>query len=174
MYSYRPPKSSVWGHLLRKIPAERAKTLFSQFLAAAVAEYKFTSASLAINDPSGEIVPRYELLVGPSRDGRFSALTLEQSEKCIDELIRDETSAGDASRFALAQSFQVTKWRVDGQEAPTQSSLIIHYGQLPCLSTFLQFETVEQFQSVQKVLAELGLCKLNEKHLKPMKIPKTK
>jgi hypothetical protein len=175
MYSYRPPKSSVWGHLLRRMPAERAKTLFSQFLATAVAEYKFTSASLGINDPTGEIVPRYELVVGtPSQDGRFNALTLEQSEKCIDELIRDEKSAGDASRFALAQSFQVTKWRVNGQEASTQSSLIIHYGQLPCLSTFLQFETVEQFQSVQKVLAELGLCKLNEKHLKPMKIPKTK
>src|SRR4029453_4765521 len=123
-----------------------------------------------------EIVPRYERLVGtPSRDGRFDALTLEQSERCIDELIRDETSvAGAASRFSLAQSFQVTKWRIDGQEAPTQSSLIIHYGQLPCLSTFLQFETVEEFQSVQKVLAELGLCKLNEKHLNPMKKQKKK
>ena len=63
MYSYRPPKSSVWGHLLRKMPAERAKTLFRQFLATAVAEYKFTSASLGINDSSGEIVPRYERLV---------------------------------------------------------------------------------------------------------------
>jgi hypothetical protein len=158
------------------MPAERAKTLFRQFLATAVAEYKFTSASLAIDDPSGEIVPRYERLIGTSsRGGRFDALTLEQSESCIDELMRDETSvAGAASRFSLAQSFQVTKWRIDGKEQPTQSSLIIHYGQLPCLSTFLQFETVEQFQSVQKVLAELGLCKLNGKHLKPMKIPKTK
>nr|AIA15873.1 Unknown Function [uncultured bacterium] len=137
------------------MPAERANTLFRQFLATAVAEYKFTSANLGINDPSGEIVARYERLVGtPSRNGRFDAMTLEQSERCIDELIRDETSvAGAASRFSLAQSFQVTKWRIDGQEASTQSSLIIHYGQLPCLSTFLQFESVEEFESVQKVLA---------------------
>ena len=85
-----------------------------------------------------------------------------------------QSVAGAASRFSLAQSFQVTQWRIDGQEAPTQSSLIIQYGQLPCLSTFLLVETVEEFQSVQKVLAELGLCKLNEKHLKRMKIPKTK
>jgi hypothetical protein len=74
------------------MPAERAKTLFRQFLATAVAEYKFTSASLGINDPSGEIVPRYERLVGtPSQGGRFDVLTLEQSERCLDGLIRDET-----------------------------------------------------------------------------------
>ena len=176
MFRYMPPKSSVWGHLLRKMPAERAKTRFDQFLATAVAEHKFTGASLAINDPAGEILSRYERVVGtPSRNARFDALTLEQSERCIDELIRDEASAPDAaSRFILAQSFEVTKWRVDGEETPTRSVLSIHYGQLPCLMTIFQFETVEQFQSVQRVLADIGLCKLNEKHLKPMKITKTK
>jgi len=176
MFHYKPPKSSVWGHLLRKMPAERAKTRFGQFLATAVAEYKFTGASLAIDDPSGQIVPRYERLVGtPSRNGRFDALTLEQSDRCIDELIRDEASAAEAaSGFILAQSFEVTKWRVDGKEAPTQSSLGIHYGQLPCLMTIFQFETVEQFRSIQRVLADIGLCKLNEKHLKPMTITKAK
>jgi hypothetical protein len=176
MFRYKPPKSSVWGHLLRKMPAERAKARFGEFLATAVAEYKFTGASLAIHDPSGQIVPRYERLIGtPSRAARFDALTLEQSDRCIDELIRDEASAADAaSGFFLAQFFDVTKWRIEGEEAPTQSSLGIHYGQVPCLMTRLQFETVEQFQSVQRVLAEIGLCKLNEKHLKPMKITQTK
>ena len=158
------------------MPAERAKRLFDQFLAAAVAEHKFSSASLTIHDSSGRIVPRYERLVGTlSRNGRFDALTLEQSEKCIRELIKDEASdAGAAGRFNLAQSFEVTKWRVGGQEAPTRSLLAMHYGQLPCLTTFLQFESVEQFESVRRVLADIGLCKLNEKHLKPMKAGKTR
>jgi hypothetical protein len=105
---------------------------------------------------------------------RFDTLTFEQSEKCVDELIRDEASAGSTpSHFNLGQSFEITQWRVDGQEVPTQSLLSIHYGQLPCLTTFLQFETVEDFRSVQRVLADIGLCKLNEKHLKPMKASKT-
>ena len=175
MFRYQPPKSSVWGHLLRKMPPDRAKARFQEFRNTAVAEDKFSSASLLIQDASGEIVRRYESLVGvPAQNGcSFVRLTLEQSDRCIDELIKDEASApGAAGRFALAQLFQITKWRIDGQEVPTTSSVSIHYGQLPCISTFFQFETVEQFHSVRRVLEDVGLCKLNEKHLKPIRTKK--
>ncbi|MCM3869448.1 MAG: hypothetical protein ND895_01955 [Pyrinomonadaceae bacterium] len=158
------------------MPAERAKARFQEFLATAVAEHKFSSASLSIQDVSGQVVPRYERLIGmPAQNNCFFArLTLEQSDRCIDELIKDEASApGAAGHFALAQMFQITKWRVEGQEVPTSSSVTIHYGQLPCISTFFQFETVEQFHSVRRVLEDIGLCKLNEKHLKPVR-PKKK
>jgi hypothetical protein len=154
------------------MPPDRAKALFQKFRNTAVAEEKFSSASLRIQDDSGEVVRRYERLVGiPTQDGcSFARMTLEQSDRCIDELIKDEASApGAASRFALTQMFAITKWRIDGQEVPTTSSVIINYGQLPCISTFFQFETVEQFYSVKRVLEEIGLCKLNEKHLKPLK-----
>jgi len=43
---------------------------------------------------------------------------------------------------------------------------------LPCISTFFQFETVEQFLSVKQVLEDIGLCKLNEKYLKPVRTKK--
>ena len=157
------------------MPADRAKARFQEFLATAVAEHTFSSASLMIQDVSGQTVPRYERLIGmPAQNGcSFLRLTLEQSDRCLDELIKDEASApGAAGHFALAQLFQITKWRVDGQEVPTSSSVTIHYGQLPCISTFFQFETVEQFHSVRRVLEEIGLCKLNEKHLKPVKTRK--
>src|SRR5688500_17330734 len=99
MFRYQPPKSSVWGHLLRKMSAERAKARFQEFLATAVAEHKFSSASLRIQDASGLIVPRYERVVGmPAQDGCFFAsLTHEQSDRCIDELIKDEASAPGAA-----------------------------------------------------------------------------
>ena len=157
------------------MPADRAKARFQEFLATAVAEHKFSSATLSIQDASGEVVPRYERLIGmPAQNGCcFYRLTLEQSNSCLDELIKDEASApGAASNFALAQLFEITKWRVDGQEVPTNSSVTIHYGQLPCISTFFQFETVEQFYSVRRVLEDIGLCKLNEKHLKPVRTKK--
>jgi len=38
-----------------------------------------------------------------------------------------------------------------------------------CISTFLQFQTVEEFQFVKEVLSDLQFCVLNEKHLKPVK-----
>ena len=175
MFRYQPPKSSVWGHLLRKMPAERAKARFQEFLATAVAAHNFSSANLRIQDATGEVVPRYERLVGmPAQNGcSFAQLTHEQSDRCIDELISDEASApGAAGHFALVQSFEITKWRVDGHEAPTRSSVIIHYGQLPCISTFFQFEMVEHFHSVKRVLEDIGLCKLNEKYLKPVRTKK--
>ena len=175
MFRYQPPKSSVWGHRLGKMPAERAKARFQAFLAAAVAEYHFGSANLMIQDVSGQVVPRYERLVGmPAQNGcSFAALTHEQSDRCIEELIKDEaTDPGAAAPFALAQLFEITRWRIDGQEAPTNSRAIIHYGQLPCISTHFNFETVEQFHSVRRVLEDVGLCKLNEKHLKAVKTTK--
>jgi hypothetical protein len=175
MLRYRPPKSSVWGHLLRKMPAERARARFRDFLATAVAEHNFGSATLSIGDVSGQFVPRYEGLVGmPAHNGSsFPSLTEEQSDRCLDELIKDEAAApGTASHFALAQFYQITQWRIDDQDVPTDSQVTIHYGQLPCLSTFFQFETVEQFHSVRRVLEDIGLCKLNEKHLKPVKSTK--
>ena len=158
------------------MPADRAKARFEEFLATAAAEHKFSSASLSIQDASGQVVPRYERLIGmPAQNGCcFYRLTLEQSNSCLDELIKDEASApGAANNFALAQLFEITKWRVDGQEAPTSSSVTIHYGQLPCISTFFQFETVEQFHSIRRLLEDIGLCKLNEKHLKPVRTKKT-
>ncbi len=45
----------------------------------------------------------------------------------------------------------------------------LFYGMKPCISTFLQFETVEHFEFIRQVLEYLHFCKLNEKHLKPMK-----
>ena len=148
------------------MPAQRAKTLFDQFVATAVAEHKFSSANLSIRDSSSQILGRYERLVGMrSRDGFFK-LTHEQSGKCIDELIKDEASTPRAaSSFLLTQSITITKWRIDAQDVPTSSSVVMNYGQLPCISTFFQFETVEQFQSVKRVLEDIGLCRLNEKHL---------
>jgi hypothetical protein len=56
----------------------------------------------------------------------------------------------------------------------TPSELSMYYGQGQYLSTVLQFATTEDFRAVQKVFADLRLCKLNEKHLKAVKERKAK
>ncbi|HWD90813.1 MAG TPA: hypothetical protein VG938_00560 [Verrucomicrobiae bacterium] len=157
------------------MPAERAKALFSQFFAIAVAEHKFSSASLGIHGSSEQTVQRYERVVGTSSRDRYFTLNHEQSDRCIDELIKDEAAAaGTVGHFILTQAFEISKWLIDGHEAATKSIVSIHYGQLPCIMTFFQFETVEQFQSVKRVLEDIGLCKLNEKHLKPIRMKKAR
>ncbi|HEX8371428.1 MAG TPA: hypothetical protein VF585_01505 [Chthoniobacterales bacterium] len=47
MYRYMPPKSSIWGHSLRKMAPERQQRLFDAFLDRAVAEQRFKSAKRA-------------------------------------------------------------------------------------------------------------------------------
>ena len=156
------------------MPTHRAKTLFGQFLAAGVAEHRFISSSFAIRDASEQARTRYGNLVGDvSWDGNYKALTEEQSDECLDEMIKDEAANARAARdYMLLQSFAIGAWRIDGESIPTASMVNMNYGQLPCITTFFQFETVEQFLSVKKTLEDIGLCKLNEKHLKPIRTKK--
>jgi len=171
-FCYHPPKSTMWGHRLGKMRAERARSLFEQFLATAVSEYRFISASLNIYDASGQIVSRYERLVGTgAREGRFEELTQVQCTKCLDEIVKDESSSSSGlSPFLLAQSLEVTKWRIGNEAVATSSLISMYYGRLPCISTFLLFDTVEQFQHVKRALGDLRFCKLSEKHLKPINV----
>jgi hypothetical protein len=69
----------------------------------------------------------------------------------------------------LLQGVDISQWLIDGQPAATQSRIHLHYGTKPSISTFLQFQTIDEFEFVKRVFADLKFCKLNEKHLKPMK-----
>ena len=69
----------------------------------------------------------------------------------------------------LVQGVDVSKWLIEGQPSATQSRFILYYGMKPCISTHLQFQTTDEFEFVKRVLSDLQFCKLNEKHLKPMK-----
>ena len=182
MFYYKPPKSSIWGHLLRKMPAEREKALFSQFLANAVGKHMFSSGYLTIAKYSGVLstvsssdpfLQRFERATGmTSQQGYFGQLTHGQSEKCVDEIIKYEALSPDESGsylVTLMQSFSICSWRIDGREVSTSSSMNLNYGKLPAVSTFLQFDTIEHFQYIKRVLEDLRFCKLNEKHLKVKK-----
>jgi len=154
------------------MPTERAKSLFDQFLATAVAEHKFGYASISIHDPTGQMQSRYEQLTSLTlkRDRRSDMLTEEQCEKCIAEFIKDQ-NAGGPLPYLIHQTFDITRWRIRGEpSAATVSHLSINYSRRPTLTTLLMFETIEQFQYIRSVLGKLGLCKLNDRHLKPLKI----
>jgi hypothetical protein len=168
MYRYMPPKSNVWGHALRKMPVAREKQLFGQFLETAVAEYGFSMGSLTVFASSDEIVERFERLLNVTAHNRsFPALSPQQCEKCLEELIAyDAMKPSEASSFMFTQRVEISKWRIDRAEVPTNSSFLLYYGRSARIATFLYFETVEQFRWIKHIFEDLRFCKLNEKHLK--------
>lgn len=184
MYRYSPPKSNIWGHSLGSMQPARQRELFAEFLKKAVAEYTFSGGSLTFfigaapaflpleaqgqwGHVTGEDVQRFEQLLGTTaREGAFYSLTPQQCEVALTELIRRSPLLPGS---ILVQSVDIAKWLIEGQPVATQSRFALYYGMKPCISTFLEFETTGQFEFMKGVLADLDFCKLNEKHLKPIK-----
>ena len=184
MYRYSPPKSNIWGHSLGKMQPTRQRELFAEFLKRAVAEHSFSSGSLQffIGDApaflpleaqgqwghvSSNDVRHFEQLLGASsREGAFYSLTSHQCETALTELLQRSSLLPGSM---LLQGVEISKWLIDGQPVATQSRMMLYYGMKPCISTFLEFETTGQFEFIKRVLADLDFCRLNEKHLKPIK-----
>jgi hypothetical protein len=184
MYRYSPPKSNIWGHSLGKMQPARQRELFAEFLKRAVAEHSFASGSLRFilgsapaflpseaqrqwGHVTRDDVRRFEELVGTSaREGAFYSLAPQQCDAALTELIQHSSLLPGSM---LLQSAHISKWLIEGQPVTTQSRVTLYYGMKPCISTFLQFETTSQFDFIKRVLADLNFCKLNEKHLKPIK-----
>lgn len=162
----------------------RQRDLFAEFLKRAVAEHSFEGGSLTFfigeapaflpmeaqgqwGHVTDRDVRRFEQLLGcPARDGAFNSLAPEKCELALRELIEN---SGLLPGSMLLQSVNISKWLIEGEAVATESRMTLFYGMKPCVSTFLEFETVGQFEFVKRVLAELDFCKLNEKHLKPIK-----
>jgi hypothetical protein len=184
MYRYSPPKSNIWGHSLGKMQPVRQRDLFAEFLKRAVFEHSFTGGSLTFfvgaapaffpleaqaqwGHVTTEDVRHFEQILGASsRDGAFYSLTSHQCEVALTELVQRSALLPGS---LLLQSVEISKWLIEGQPVATQSRLMLYYGMKPCISTFLEFETTSQFEFIKRVLADLDFCKLNEKHLKPIK-----
>ena len=184
MYRYSPPKSNIWGHSLGKMQPARQRELFAEFLKRAVAEHSFTGGSLTffIGDApaflpleaqgqwghvTSDDVRHFEQLLGtPAREGAFYSLTSQQCEAALTELIQRSALLPGSM---LLQGVDISKWLIEGQPVATQSRVALYYGMKPCISTFLEFETTGQFEFIKRVLIDLEFCKLNEKHLKPIK-----
>ena len=170
MLYYKPPKSSIWGHKLRKMRPDRQRKLTRDFFAEGVSEYKFEIGSLTILSSSAQLIQRFErLLKVTAYKNQFSILTQRQCQKCIDEIIK-EPSFQITRQLLLLQCFVISKWRIHNKKVVTNSRIMLFYGLQPCMSTFLQFNSHEEFLIIKNLLLDLGLCKLNEKHLKERSI----
>ena len=168
VYRYQPPKSSIWGHRLRRMPAGRAQERLERFLELAVARYTLGPGQLVVHgeEPSLDALLAESVEMSTLGSGSYQ-LTSEGAARAVAALARWEGEhPGRPAPVHLVRSYVIEAWRIDGRPVATKSMLTMHYGALPCLSTFLEFGSVEEFERIGAVFAEVGLCKLNPKHLK--------
>jgi hypothetical protein len=118
---------------------------------------------------------RFEKLLGLQALNGFFHLDQEQTRICLQEIIKHEAANPTGPRpYSLLESINVSHWRINDEDVATDSTFDMHYGSLPCLSTFLHFDSIDQFHVVKQALADLGICKLNEKHLRPSRSTNSK
>lgn len=169
MFYYHPPKSSVWGHSLRKMPPAKERSLFQEFLQRAVAAHTVEIGTLSYLglDRLGRIRHFEQLLGAPSLNGGYYSLTPEQFDRCFASILADDSLQ---TGLMFTQVTSVSQWSIAGQPVPTESRFHLYYGIKPVVATSLRFETLEQYQYIKQVLMDLKLCTLKDLHLKPVKL----
>ena len=158
------------------MPAGRAYALLQRFLELAVARHSLGLAQLVVlgTEPSLD-AHLAEALGTPLVAGGSHQLSPEGAARAVEVIVRWEAEhPGPPAPVHLSQSVAIEAWRIDGRVVATKSLLTMHYGALPCLSTFLEFGSLEEFERIRAVFAELRICKLNPKHLKPPRARRTR
>lgn len=174
---YSPPKSSVWGHSLRRMKPEILRARVTAFVSKAVSRLAYSSGSIffrpvsfPVADSSAFECHFMNLLSLPQPQPGFSNLTEEQSELCFRELVRNpslyDSSSGGAE---LAVFYTISAWKMGETVVATNSRLGVYYGAKALIIPGFGFETDEHFSFLQASLESVGLCKLNPKHVKGRK-----
>ena len=171
---YSPPKSSVWGHSLRKMKPAIQRERIEAFLSKSVGEFFYSTGSITFVPPtfsstdSVEFDSHFATLLGLAEpQPAFSNLTEAQFELCYQELVERPSLYESGKHGAtLAAFYMISCWKVAGDSVETSSLLGVYYGGKPLIMPRFEFETDEVFESLRDSLAAVGLCRLNPKHIK--------
>jgi hypothetical protein len=168
VYRYQPPKSSIWGHGLGAAMPLQQRERFEAFLSEAAAEYAFVGSWVTFAqrpDAEPDLVSRCTDALG-SPWANAMTLTDEAFERHFKVLATDQALIDGLFTFSLLRKAKVTRWRIGERSVNTDSDFHISFGRRGTLSTFLEFNTTEEFDAVASALSQARLCRLNPKHLK--------
>ena len=174
---YSPPKSSCWGHSLRKMKPEKQKELFGKFFDFAIAEFSFSSGSIFYQPTMQDFVQRnsrfefdeyfQKLLKIDRAQPRFSNLSKKQFDKCLNELIKNpDLFVSGKSGATVTASYEIKAWKIKNNIVPTNSMLHIYFGAKPIITPMFHFKEMVEFEYLKQVFEELKIYKLNPKHIK--------
>lgn len=174
---YSPPKSSVWGHSLRKMKPDIQRDRVNAFLSSCTAGHAFATGALFFQPASfpppdlSDFEEHFKKLLGlGDPQPGFSNLTEEQFELCFQELLRRPSLYEPGRQGATVTAlYTISAWKVGGRPINTSSSLGVYYGGRPWIVPRFHFETDEIFEYLRTSLENVGLCKMNPKHIKGRK-----
>lgn len=175
---YSPPKASIWGHSLRKMKPDVARSRFNSFLETNVEAHTwsshgiavFSATSIPVEEKVARVLQRFEYLTGAKapRDGTLWYITQADFERCIAELIYNPHLCSDKELYvSVDATVEVKTWRKGGKCVPTKSLMTLDYGTSPRISSmFLNFESLELYEHIKQGFIDADLCRLNDKYLK--------
>ncbi|HEY8876707.1 MAG TPA: hypothetical protein VIN03_04025 [Roseateles sp.] len=168
MLRYKPPKSSVWGHRLRRMPIGRVHGLLQQFLETTADGCKWGDGNLWMSNADPDTVSRYEAAVGrATTQGYIQGLGYGECQRCLELLLADEQDfRANEVHLSLWRPIEIGQWKRRTSDLLKPSLLTVQYDVHAHLQTTLFFESPDQFQFVADALRNLGLCALNRRHLK--------
>ena len=159
----------------------KERTLAREFELRAVERLAFGASTLSISRAShdqptpAELIQRFEYSLKKESKLGFFHLTESEFEIAFEVLVALQAELSELKAdISLSRFVKIQEWRIDGKPASTVSSIHWDFGSSPCISTFLRFNSRAEFDYIRAIFEELKICRLNEKHLKPIKARKIK
>jgi len=171
---YSPPKSSCWGHSLRKMKPEVVRERLATFLARAASGVSYATGSIFLQPGFGSPISRtdfeahFTTLLGLDQaQPRFSNLTEAEFELCYLELLkRPDLYELGHSGVTLIGMFTIESWRIGARDVATESLLGLYLGARPIIVPRFQFETMEIFEYLRNAMLDAKICRLDPRHIK--------
>lgn len=183
-YYYRLSKSSIWGHSLRKMQPStqynRINSLLNE-LDIEISEERFhlslghSLKDTSVNDDFDKVYSEIthilgikEIIINP-----FQKLDKNQFQIVLDYLFSIENELKKMFIYINVENvIKINCWKINNKKVKTMSELGINYGCEPYIGTEFILNNEEEFYYLYEVFNRNNICKLNKKHLSPIKNPK--
>ena len=172
MLRYMPPKSSIWGHSMRRKLPQEFRNCVATFLDEAV--HKRTTQSCSVWTTRDDLVDslRAETQISANRDQLRSLHKISEAEfeTCLDWVIehRNKIPAFDGPGFIDLRRQYLMSWKCAADEQPPMTSQLGEiYGTKQLLGTHLQFRNVSEYRQIKAIVERIFGFEMNDKHVRP-------
>lgn len=183
MIRYMPPKSSIWGHSMRRKTVAEFHRCVEEFIAEAVHEFKSYSNIMFFDLPADapdtvrgfEDALRSVLAPASVPTGTTYRMVDTEFDSCLDLFRRYEKvtrAKGMGVRIVppiLTRYYDISSWKFaeDARWTSDLCQLNEGYGYMQVLGTSLAFSSVDEYQWVKDIVKRVFGLALNDKHARP-------
>ncbi|MCR9115804.1 MAG: hypothetical protein NXI22_02515 [bacterium] len=173
MLRYSPPKSSVWGHTMKRKPPQEFRECVVAFLEEAAGKY--TATCQLITNAGDAFVEslRAETKISATSHRLRTHGTISESEfeACLDWIVANPNKVPgikDGFVFNLSRYFHIDFWKCAEHEGSANlSTLVEGYGTLQHLGTQLIFSDADEYHQIKALVKRFFGLQLNDKHVRP-------